>query len=66
MKNEYNFSNGVRGKFYNENAKINIPIYLDKDVAEFIEEVSRRNKIDPQTIVNKVLRKNKNMIQTWQ
>jgi len=66
MKKEYDFSKGVRGKFYRENARLNIPIYLDNDVAEFIQEAARKKKVDSQTMVNKVLRGNKEIIQTLQ
>ena len=34
MKKEYDFSNGIRGKFYNKKAQLNLPIYLDKDLQE--------------------------------
>ncbi|MGD8782240.1 MAG: hypothetical protein PVH88_25150 [Ignavibacteria bacterium] len=66
MKKEYDFSESVKGKFYHENVQINIPIYLDKDVAEFVEEISKKKEIDLQTIVNTMLRNNKDIIQTWQ
>ncbi len=66
MKKEYDFSKGVRGKFYHENVRLNIPIYLDTDVAEFIQKAARKKKVDSQTIVNKVLRGNKEIIQTLQ
>ena len=56
MKKEYDFSKGIRGKFYRENVQLNIPIYLDNDVAEFIQKVARQKKVDSQTIVNRVLR----------
>ena len=32
MKKEYDFSKGVRGKFYRPNAKFNVPVYLDGKV----------------------------------
>jgi hypothetical protein len=66
MKKEYDFSEGTRGKFYKENTKLNVPIYLDKDVAEFVEKVAEKKQEDIQTIVNKMLRNNKDIIQTWQ
>ncbi len=66
MKKEYDFSEGERGKFYKENVQMNIPIYLEKDVAEFIEKVAKKKKVDTQTIVNTMLRNNKDIIQTWQ
>jgi len=66
MKKEYDFSKGIRGKFYRENVRLNIPIYLDNDIAEFIQKVARQKKVDSQTIVNRVLRGNKETIQTLQ
>ena len=66
MKKEYDFSKGIRGKFYHENVQLNIPIYLDNDVAEFIQKVARQKKVDSQTIVNRVLRGNKEIIRALQ
>ena len=66
MKKEYDFSKGIRGKFYRENIRLNVPIYLDKDIAEFIEKVAKKKKEDTQTIVNTMLRGNKDIIQTLQ
>jgi len=42
MKKEYDFSKGVRGKFYNENAQFNIPVYLEPEVESFIAKSSIR------------------------
>lgn len=36
VKKEYDFSKGVRGKFYHPEARLNLPIYLEKEVEEFI------------------------------
>lgn len=66
MKKEYNFLKGVRGKFYRANASLNLPIYLDADVAKFVQEFAKRKKVDTQTVVNKLLRSNKTMIQAIQ
>ncbi|MDP2365582.1 MAG: hypothetical protein Q8M94_17670 [Ignavibacteria bacterium] len=66
MKKEYDFSKGIRGKFYRENVQLNIPIYLDNDIAEFIQKAARKKKVDTQTLVNRVLRGNKEIIQALQ
>ena len=63
MKKEYDFSRGVRGKFYRPNVRLNLPIYLDEDIAEFVQRYAKRKKVDAQTVVNKLLRGNKEMIQ---
>ena len=36
MKAEYDISKGERGKFYEPKAVFNLPIYLEKDVDEFM------------------------------
>ncbi len=32
MKDEYDFSKGVRGQFFHPDTHLNIPVYLDQDV----------------------------------
>lgn len=66
MKKEYDFTNAIRGKFYRKDVQLNLPIYLDKDVADFIYKVANQKKIDSQTVVNKMLRGNKEIIQALQ
>ena len=34
MKKEYDFSNGERGKFFRPDAELNIPVYLEPEVAK--------------------------------
>lgn len=63
MKKEYDFSKGVRGKFYRPNARLNLPIYLDEDIAEFVQKYAKQKKVDVQTVVNEILRGNKEMLQ---
>jgi hypothetical protein len=52
MKKECDFSKGVRGKFYHPKAKMNLPVYLDDDVADFIKKLSRKKDNDVEKIVN--------------
>ena len=52
MQKEYDFSKGKRGKFYHPDAKINLPVYLDPDVADFIKKISRKKGFDIEKIVN--------------
>jgi cytidylate kinase len=66
MKKEYDLSKGIRGKFYHPNTRLNLPVYLDADVAEFIRKFAKRKNIDPQTVVNKILRGNKEIIKAIQ
>lgn len=63
MKKEYDFSRGIRGEFYRPNARLNLPIYLEGDIGEFVEKYGRRKKVDAQTAVNEIFRSNKEMSQ---
>lgn len=45
MKEEYDFSVGERGKFYNPEAELKIPIYLEKGVQDFNVEQAENKKI---------------------
>jgi len=66
MKKEYDFSKGERGKFYRPNLRLNIPIYLEEDIADFVQKFARKKKVDTQTVVNQILRRNKELIQLIQ
>jgi hypothetical protein len=57
MRKEYDFSKGVRGKFYQPNAKLNLPVYLDKEVLSFVLGIAEKRKTDLSSIVNELLRK---------
>ena len=63
MKKQYDFSKGEQSKFYRPDAVIKLPIYLDDDLIAFFEEYAREKKADLQTVVNHVLRHNKEMLQ---
>jgi len=56
MRKEYDFSKGERGKFYRPDMKLNIPIYLDKEVSTFVEKIASKKGIDRSAVVNELLR----------
>ena len=56
MRKEYDFSKGERGKFYQQDVKLNIPIYLDEEVSAFVEKIASRKGIDRSSVVNDLLR----------
>jgi ABC-type uncharacterized transport system involved in gliding motility auxiliary subunit len=43
--------------------RLNLPIYLDEDIADFVQKYAQRKKLDVQTVVNEILRSNKEMLQ---
>lgn len=57
MKEEYDFSNAEQGKFYVPLEDIQIPIYLDKDVAQYLTDQCRISPENLQVLVNDLLRK---------
>lgn len=66
MQPEYDFSKGERGKFYNPDAVLQIPVYLDADIAEFIRELARKSGRDAEQLVNEWLRNSIEIIQSVQ
>ena len=56
MRKEYDFSKGVRGKYYRKN-KIQKTLRLDADVLVFFQELSAAVGIPYQTLINLSLRK---------
>ncbi|MBM2814923.1 MAG: hypothetical protein HW421_1685 [Ignavibacteria bacterium] len=58
MKKEYDFSKGIRGKFYNPDAILNIPIYLEPEVKEFIEALASKKQVNMQELVNSIIKNN--------
>ena len=66
MKNEYDFSQGERGKFYHPNAEFNLPIYLEPDLSEFIKKLATVKQTDMSSMVNSLLKSNKKLIESLQ
>ena len=63
MKDEYDFSKGIRGKFYREDANFNLPIYLDSELQNFIAKIAQEQKTTITQIVNNLLFKDKELIE---
>jgi hypothetical protein len=55
MKDEYDFSNAEKGKFYRPREELKIPVYLEEDVLLYLQ--GRKRDVDLSTIVNEILRK---------
>ena len=63
MKKEYDFWRGVRGKFYRPDARLNVPIYLDSRVQEFVTRIAQRKHIDVSAVVNRLLRSEMELVE---
>ena len=57
MKEEYDFSRGIRGKFYRPGATLNLQVYLDDDVLDYLSAKARAKGIEVNDMVNDLLRK---------
>lgn len=57
MKEENDFSNAEQGKFYVPVEDIQLPIYLDKDIIQYLNEKCLTSQKSLQSLVNDLLRK---------
>lgn len=57
MRDEYDFSNAEQGKFFVPVEDIQVPIYLDKDIEQYLNEKRRGAGDSLQALVNDLLRK---------
>ena len=55
MKEEYDFSNGIRGRFYTPQKK-STTIRLDDDIILFFKKKAGEDKVGYQTLMNSALR----------
>lgn len=62
MKKEYDFSKAVQGRFYRPIEKLEIPVYLDREVKEFFSKTALKKKININKVVNTILRKEMEML----
>jgi hypothetical protein len=63
MKDEYDFSKAERGKFFRPDAKLDVPVYLDTDVRDYLEARAKGKGVEVNEIVNDLLRKDIAMIE---
>ena len=63
MKEQYDFSKGVRGKFYHPNAVFKLPVYLDEQVQSYLAAKAQAKGIDLSDLVNDLLKREIEMIQ---
>jgi len=57
MNEEYDFSNAEQGKIYVPVEDIQLPIYLDKDIIQYLNEKCLTKQENLQLLVNDLLRK---------
>jgi len=57
MREEYDFSKSERGKFYNPNAKNNLPVYLDTEVLDYFSAKAKSKGVELNHMLNDLLKK---------
>jgi hypothetical protein len=63
MKDEYDFSNAERGKFYRTDATLLPPVHLEPDVLAFLSARAQARGISLSELVNALLRKDIELIE---
>ena len=56
MKAEYDFSKAERGKFYRDQAKFNIPVYLDEEILEYFSQRAKEKGVSLDDLINALLK----------
>jgi hypothetical protein len=64
MKTHYDFSKGERAKFYRPNAVFRLPVYLDEKVQSYLVEKAEAKGVDLSDLVNELLRREIEIIET--
>lgn len=65
MRRNYDFSKGVRGKFYREGAELRLPIYLDVKLQKQLEDLAQKNGKDVSELVNQLLKREVQLIEEF-
>ena len=63
---EIDFTNGVRGKFFSQTAKLHVPVYLDVEVEGFLTQLAARKGVAVSQLVNELLRRDVAMLAAMQ
>lgn len=64
MKKEYDFSTAEQGKFYHPDLKVEVPVYLEPEVSEYLSKRATAKGETLDTLVNQLLKKDIELIET--
>ena len=62
MKDEYDFSTAVRGKFHRKDARLIPPVHLEPAVLDYLAERAAARGVSLSTLVNTLLKKDIELI----
>ncbi len=58
------FSQGERGKFFRPDVELRTPVYLRKEISEFMQKLAEEKGTNVETLVNDWLRRNISLVET--
>ena len=61
MRRQYDFSKGVRGKFYRPGVRLSLLVYLDDEAIAFVQRIARKKKTDLSSVVNELILSDKRL-----
>jgi hypothetical protein len=62
MKDEYDFSEAERGKFFREDARLVPPVHLEPEVLDYLSERATARGVSLSSLVNTLLKKDIELI----
>ncbi len=66
MKDEYDFSDAQRGKFFRDDARLAPPVHLDPEILRYLSERATAQGTSLSALVNRLLRKDIELIEVGQ
>lgn len=63
MKNEYDFTNAERGKFYRKDAALDLPVYLEAGVRDYLTARAKAKGVEVNELVNELLKRDIDLIE---
>jgi acetyl-CoA carboxylase carboxyltransferase component len=62
MKDEYDFSNAQRGKFFRKDAVLDLPVYLDPGIRDYLAASAKAKGVEVNDLVNELLKRDIELI----
>jgi hypothetical protein len=64
VPSEIDFSKGVLGKFFREDSRLNIPVYLDREIRNRLEAIALERGVGISDVANGLLREDIVLLET--
>jgi len=64
MKSEYDFSGAERGRFYRKDAVLDLPVYLEPGVRDYLTARAKAKGVEVNELVNELLKRDIDLIET--